>query len=76
MMPACAASTGPRREVSSQGWTTIVVAGGTRFALAMSRSYFDVGGLPNGLPAAIAPISLSLEMSAPQLRGESPAGPS
>ncbi len=39
MMPASAASTGPRSEVSSQGWTTTVVAGGTSLAWAMSRSY-------------------------------------
>ena len=31
--------------------------------------------LPNGLPAAIAPISLSLDMPAPQAQGESRAGP-
>src|SRR5262245_58030976 len=62
MMPASAASTGPRREVSSQGCATIVVAGGTCFALAMSRSYFECGGLPNGLLAAIAPLSLSVSM--------------
>ncbi len=39
MMPACAASTAPRSEVSSQGCTTTVVAGGTCFARAISRSY-------------------------------------
>ena len=27
----------------------MVVAGGTFFAFAISRSYFEVGGLPNGL---------------------------
>src|SRR5262245_62475183 len=67
MRPACAASTGPRREVSSQGWATMVVAGGTSFALAISRSYLEVGGLPNGLLAVIAPISLSASMTTPPL---------
>src|SRR5262245_5237750 len=65
MMPASAASTGPRREVSSQGCATMVVAGGTSFALAISRSYFECGGLRNGLLAAIAPIWLSLSMKKP-----------
>src|SRR5262245_19062624 len=67
MMPASAASTGPRREVSSQGCATMVVAGGTSFALAMSRSYFECGGLPNGLLAAISPIWLSVSMKKPPL---------
>ncbi len=41
MMPVCAASVAPRNEVSSHGCTTIVAAGGTSLALAMSRSYFE-----------------------------------
>ena len=44
MIPASAASIAPRNEVSSQGCTTIVVAGGTFFALAIRRSYLDCGG--------------------------------
>ena len=62
MMPASAASTAPRSDVSSQGCATTVVAGGTFFALAISRSYFEVGGLPNGLVAAIEPIALSVSI--------------
>src|SRR5262249_28486083 len=50
MMPASAASTGPRSEVSSQGCAITVRAGGTTsLALAMSRSYLERGGCPNGL---------------------------
>src|SRR5262249_2949280 len=60
MMPASAASTGPRNEVSSQGCTTTVVAAGTCFALAISRSYFEWGGSATGPIAARVPISLSL----------------
>ena len=52
---------------SSQGWATMVVAGGTSFALAISRSYFEVGGLPNGLVVLIAPISLSVSIRASPL---------
>jgi hypothetical protein len=39
MIPAAAASAAPRNEVSSQGWTTIVVAGRTCLARAIKRSY-------------------------------------
>ena len=42
-MPASAASTGPRSEVSSQGWTTTVIAAGTCFARAISSLVFAVG---------------------------------
>ena len=38
--PASAASSAPRNEVSSQGCTTIVLAGGTCLARAIRRSYF------------------------------------
>ena len=41
MMPASAASTAPLSEVSSQGWTTIVVADGASCARAIRRSYFS-----------------------------------
>ena len=41
MIPISAASIAPRNEVSSQGCTTIVVAGFTSFARAMRRSYFE-----------------------------------
>src|ERR1043165_2943436 len=44
MMPASAASIGPRSDVSSQGCTTIVLTGGTCLARAMRRSYFDALG--------------------------------
>ena len=43
MMPASAASVAPRREVSSQGCTTIVVAAGTDLARAIRRSYLTAG---------------------------------
>ncbi len=65
MMPASAASTAPRSEVSSHGCTTIVGAGGTSFARAISRSYFARGGVPSGPIAAMVPmvpISLSLSV--------------
>src|SRR5215216_100210 len=39
MIPAAALSTAPRNEVSSQGCTTMVGAGGTAWAAAISRSY-------------------------------------
>ena len=39
MMPASAASTTPRSELSSQGCTTMVDAAGTAFAAAIRRSY-------------------------------------
>src|SRR5262245_66381568 len=75
MRPACAASTGPRREVSSQGCATMVVAGGTSFAPAISRSYFEVGGLPNGLVLiALISLSVSMEEGSPLLRSTSPYG--
>ena len=60
IMPASAASTAPRNELSSQGWATTVVAGGTCFALAMSRSYFERGGWSGALLAEMVPTSLSL----------------
>ena len=44
MMPASAASTAPRSEVSSHGWTTTVVAGGTSLAVTIRCSYFARGG--------------------------------
>ena len=53
MMPSCAASTAPRSEDSSQGCTTIVVAGLVSFALAISRSYLEPGA---GAPAPIGTI--------------------
>ena len=74
MMPASAASVTPRNEVSSQGCTTTVVAAGTCFARAMSRSYFEWDGSPSGPIAAMVPISPSLAGSirpstSPALRG-------
>src|SRR5262245_60913216 len=70
MMPACAASIGPRREDSSQGWATTVVAAGTVLALAISRSYLEAGGSPAWPTAARVPISLyfSVSMTMPPLR--------
>ena len=59
MMPASAASMAPRSEVSSQGCTTTVVAGGTCLARAMSRSYFEAGGSPSGPMAASADLTVS-----------------
>ena len=53
MMPASAASIGPRNEVSSQGYTTTVVAAGTSLARAISRSYLVCGGAANGPSAEI-----------------------
>src|SRR6478672_7844566 len=62
MMPSSAAALAPRSEVSSQGWTTTVVAGGTSFASEISLSYLLLGGCPKGPPAVMAPISLSWNM--------------
>src|SRR5262249_24993935 len=63
MMPACAASMGPRREERSHGWATTVVAAGTCLALPSSRSYFELGGSPSGPIAATVPISLYFSVS-------------
>ena len=41
MIPASAASTAPRSELSSQGCTTRVGTAGTFCAAAIRRSYFD-----------------------------------
>src|SRR5262249_6881289 len=41
----------------------MVVAAGTCFAQAISRSYFERGGSPTGLIAAMLPISLSSHMT-------------
>src|SRR5215472_8470164 len=60
MIPAAAASTTPRSEVSSHGCTTTVVAGCTCLARAIKRSYFVCGGSAAGPIAARCPISLSL----------------
>ncbi len=57
MMPVSAASIGPRSEVSSQGYTTTVVAGEASLARAMSRSYLVCGGAANGPSAEIVPMS-------------------
>src|SRR6516164_3233077 len=57
MIPVSAASTGPRNEVSSQGYTTTVVAAGTSLARAINRSYLVCGGAANGPIAEIDPIS-------------------
>jgi hypothetical protein len=62
MMPSSAAALAPRSEVSSQGWTTTVVAGGTSLASEISFSYLLGGGCPNGPPVVMAPISLSWNM--------------
>src|SRR3954454_19155246 len=57
MMPASAASTGPRSDVSSQGCATTVLTGGTCLALAISRSYFELV-IGTGPTADSAVISL------------------
>src|ERR1051326_2986924 len=57
MMPASAASNGPRSAVSSHGEATIVFGGTSCLARAISRSYFETGGSPTGASAAIVPIS-------------------
>ena len=44
MIPASAASMGPRNEVLSHGWTTIVFAAGTLFARVINLSYLEPGG--------------------------------
>ena len=59
MMPASAASTAPRSEVSSQGCTTMVAAGGTSLARAISRSYFACGGCGSADRSRTSPISSS-----------------
>jgi hypothetical protein len=67
MIPASAASIGPRRELSSHGWATTVVAGGTCLARAISRSYLEAGGWARGPTAAIVaivPISLAFSVNA------------
>ena len=46
MIPASADSIAPRKELSSQGCTTMVDTAGTPFALAISRSYFDACCVP------------------------------
>src|SRR5258705_12075578 len=43
IMPASAASTAPRSELSSQGCTTMVDTAGTAFAAAIRRSYLLFG---------------------------------
>ena len=43
MIPSSAASIAPRSDVSSHGWTTMVVAGGTCLARAINRSYLACG---------------------------------
>src|SRR5215469_6111227 len=60
MMPASAASTAPRSEVSSHGWTTTVVAGGTSLAVTIRRSYFARGGSLLGSIGARVAISVVL----------------
>ena len=49
-MPSSAASQAPRSDVSSQGYATTVVAGGTLFASEMSFSYLLWAGWPKGPP--------------------------
>src|SRR4249919_3862012 len=46
MIPASAASTAPRSELSSQGCTTRVGTAGTFCAAPIRRSYFDRVGVP------------------------------
>src|ERR1041385_6141983 len=43
MIPASADSIAPRKELSSQGWTTTVVTVGTPLGAVIRRSYFDPG---------------------------------
>src|SRR5436309_1137326 len=62
MRPSCAASIGPRNEVSSQGCAITVVAAGTCFASATSFSYLLCGGCSNGPIALMLPISLSFNI--------------
>src|SRR6476660_9743806 len=57
MMPASAASTAPRSELSSQGWTTRVGTADTFCAAAIRRSYFDRVGVP------LAPVDMTLMAS-------------
>ena len=45
----------------------MVVAGGTFFAFAISRSYFEVGGLPNGPLLRSSRSALSVSMKGPPL---------
>src|SRR5215471_11625014 len=56
MIPVSAASTGPRSEDSSHGWTTTVLAAGTCLALAIRRSY-----LACGLSAATSSRGFAME---------------
>jgi hypothetical protein len=58
-MPSSAASQAPRSDVSSQGYATIVVAGGTSFASEMSFSYLLWAGWPKGPPVVMAPIAVA-----------------
>src|SRR5262245_6117828 len=74
MMPASAASMGPRSAVSSQGRTTTVVAAGTCLARAISRSYFEWGGSPSGPIAAMLPMSPSSNMTSSITQTPSPRG--
>src|SRR6187431_1417603 len=62
MMPASAASTAPRSELSSQGWTTRVGTAGTFCAAAIRRSYFDRVGVP--LASAVMTLIASLRILA------------
>jgi hypothetical protein len=59
MIPASAASMAPRRDVSSQGCTTIVVAAGTARARAIKRSYLLPGAWPEASSAATRVTSRS-----------------
>src|SRR4051812_13713469 len=58
MMPASAASAVPRKELSSQGCTTMVAAAGMALAAAIRRSYL-APGLASGVPKAATLISSS-----------------
>src|SRR6476660_9711747 len=67
MMPASAASTAPRSELSSQGCTTRVGTAGTFCAAAIRRSYFGRVGVP--LASAVMTLMASLRiLSRPMTR--------
>jgi hypothetical protein len=59
MMPASAASKGPRKDVSSHGCTTTVLPAETSLARAKSRSYLEGGEAANEPIAEMTSMSLS-----------------
>src|ERR1700750_1071648 len=65
MILASADSIAPRRELSSQGCTTMVEAVDTLLAAAIRRSYFDPGWFAFALAAAVVLLIISLRIPAP-----------